>query len=195
MKSMKLKKCSRGYHLKQVWVGFESDAFGFNGVTSGAMFINEKWRKQQILELEVFSKRLELVLDQIKAHLEELGLWVGYEFRLLMPRHEEKGLHTVVNSGYGTHENTELKQTQQVMASTWILRAIPFNLNWKKRSSAQVETSVVQSQILGPGNKALNANASKQQESQVSAAAISPADLYRFVFVGIEEEKAEDTSY
>ncbi|KAK4282869.1 hypothetical protein QN277_014195 [Acacia crassicarpa] len=34
--------------------------------------VDEKWRKQQILELEVYSKRLELVQDQIKAALEEL---------------------------------------------------------------------------------------------------------------------------
>jgi hypothetical protein len=34
--------------------------------------ISERWRKQQILELEVYSKRLELVQDQIKTALEEL---------------------------------------------------------------------------------------------------------------------------
>ncbi|XP_022719206.1 probable transcription factor At3g04930 [Durio zibethinus] len=34
--------------------------------------MDERWRKQQILELEVYSKRLELVQDQIKAALEEL---------------------------------------------------------------------------------------------------------------------------
>ncbi|EXB39211.1 hypothetical protein L484_006180 [Morus notabilis] len=33
---------------------------------------DERWRKQQILELEVYSKRLELVQDQIKAALDEL---------------------------------------------------------------------------------------------------------------------------
>ncbi|CAI0384207.1 unnamed protein product [Linum tenue] len=33
---------------------------------------DEKWRKQQILELEVYSKRLELVQDQIRSQLEEL---------------------------------------------------------------------------------------------------------------------------
>ncbi|KAJ7973448.1 mediator-associated protein 1-like [Quillaja saponaria] len=38
---------------------------------SGEM-VDDKWRKQQILELEVYSKRLELVQDQIKAALEEL---------------------------------------------------------------------------------------------------------------------------
>ncbi|CAJ1961024.1 unnamed protein product [Sphenostylis stenocarpa] len=38
----------------------------------GGEVVDEKWRKQQILELEVFSKRLELVQDQIKAAMEEL---------------------------------------------------------------------------------------------------------------------------
>ncbi|KAK6129409.1 hypothetical protein DH2020_036841 [Rehmannia glutinosa] len=33
---------------------------------------NNRWRKQQILELEVFSKRLELVQDQIREQLQEL---------------------------------------------------------------------------------------------------------------------------
>ncbi|KAL8154849.1 putative transcription factor At5g28040 [Apium graveolens] len=34
--------------------------------------MDDKWRKQQILELEVYSKRLELIQDQIKSQLEEL---------------------------------------------------------------------------------------------------------------------------
>ncbi|XP_047321254.1 probable transcription factor At3g04930 [Impatiens glandulifera] len=38
----------------------------------GGDVMEEKWRKQQILELEVYSKRLELVQDQIKSALEEL---------------------------------------------------------------------------------------------------------------------------
>jgi hypothetical protein len=32
----------------------------------------EKWRKQRILELEVYLKRIELLQDQAKATLEEL---------------------------------------------------------------------------------------------------------------------------
>ncbi|KAL3537875.1 hypothetical protein ACH5RR_001241 [Cinchona calisaya] len=39
---------------------------------NGDMVTDEKWRKQQMLELDVYSKRLELVQDQIKAQLEEL---------------------------------------------------------------------------------------------------------------------------
>ncbi|KAL2345768.1 hypothetical protein Fmac_007053 [Flemingia macrophylla] len=38
----------------------------------GAELVDEKWRKQHILELEVYSRRLELVQDQIKAAMEEL---------------------------------------------------------------------------------------------------------------------------
>ncbi|KAM7511752.1 hypothetical protein LguiB_010627 [Lonicera macranthoides] len=39
---------------------------------AGGDMVDEKWRKQHILELEVYSKRLELVQDQIKSQLEEL---------------------------------------------------------------------------------------------------------------------------
>ncbi|KAL8540768.1 hypothetical protein ACS0TY_002114 [Phlomoides rotata] len=38
----------------------------------GGKMVDERWRKQQILELEVFSKRLDLVQDQIREQLEEL---------------------------------------------------------------------------------------------------------------------------
>lgn len=43
----------------------------FLGLGNGEV-VDDKWRKQQILELEVYSKRLELVQDQIKVALEEL---------------------------------------------------------------------------------------------------------------------------
>ncbi|CAI0384209.1 unnamed protein product [Linum tenue] len=51
--------------------GLAMNAFplSFGGVE---MMADEKWRKQQILELEVYSKRLELVQDQIRSQLEEL---------------------------------------------------------------------------------------------------------------------------
>ncbi|KAI3903883.1 hypothetical protein MKW92_023188 [Papaver armeniacum] len=38
---------------------------------SGEM-VDEKWKKQQVLELEVYAKRMDLVQDQIKLALEEL---------------------------------------------------------------------------------------------------------------------------
>ncbi|KAH7543205.1 hypothetical protein FEM48_Zijuj02G0159600 [Ziziphus jujuba var. spinosa] len=46
--------------------------FGGPSMNFGSEVVDEKWRKQQILELEVYSKRLELVQDQIKSALEEL---------------------------------------------------------------------------------------------------------------------------
>ncbi|ONI04770.1 hypothetical protein PRUPE_6G338700 [Prunus persica] len=39
---------------------------------SGVEVADEKWRKQQILELETYSKRLDLVQHQVKAALDEL---------------------------------------------------------------------------------------------------------------------------
>ncbi|GAB4835971.1 hypothetical protein Ancab_000890 [Ancistrocladus abbreviatus] len=46
----------------------------FSGVNlgGGGEVVDEKWRRQQILELEVYSKRLDLVQDQIKSTLKEL---------------------------------------------------------------------------------------------------------------------------
>ncbi|XP_058754262.1 probable transcription factor At3g04930 [Vicia villosa] len=46
--------------------------FGFLNMGNGEKVGDEKWKKQQILELEVYSKRLELVQDEIKVALEEL---------------------------------------------------------------------------------------------------------------------------
>ncbi|KAI3968660.1 hypothetical protein MKX01_028810 [Papaver californicum] len=51
---------------------------GFNGMGLNPLggskdeVIDEKWRKQQILELEVYLKRVELVQEQIKSALEDL---------------------------------------------------------------------------------------------------------------------------
>ncbi|KAE8729108.1 Rubredoxin-like superfamily protein [Hibiscus syriacus] len=47
-------------------------SLNFCGGGGNAEPTDERWRKLQILELEVYSKRLELVQDQIKAALEEL---------------------------------------------------------------------------------------------------------------------------
>lgn len=48
-------------------------SFGVPSMNFGSgELVDERWRKQQILELEVYSKRLELVQDQIKAALEDL---------------------------------------------------------------------------------------------------------------------------
>ncbi|KAI4338661.1 hypothetical protein MLD38_023691 [Melastoma candidum] len=45
---------------------------GGMGIGEGGSRGDERWRKQHMMELEVFSQRLELVQEQIKATLEEL---------------------------------------------------------------------------------------------------------------------------
>uniref|UniRef100_A0A7N0UQZ5 Glabrous enhancer-binding protein-like DBD domain-containing protein n=1 Tax=Kalanchoe fedtschenkoi TaxID=63787 RepID=A0A7N0UQZ5_KALFE len=47
-------------------------SFGNSGNMMGGGAMDEKWRRQQILELEVYSRRLELVQDEIKLQLQEL---------------------------------------------------------------------------------------------------------------------------
>ncbi|CAB4285165.1 unnamed protein product [Prunus armeniaca] len=59
-----------GLSLNPIPLSFGGPSMNLNfGGGEGA---DEKWRKQQILELEVYSKRLELVQNQIKVALEEL---------------------------------------------------------------------------------------------------------------------------
>lgn len=59
--------CGNGFGL-----GRSPIPFCFGAAIAGDKTSNERWRKQQILELEVFSKRLELVQDQIREQLQEL---------------------------------------------------------------------------------------------------------------------------
>ncbi|KVI03828.1 probable transcription factor At3g04930 [Cynara cardunculus var. scolymus] len=52
--------------------GMNMNPFGGSMNFSIGDMTDDKWRKQHILELEVYSKRLELMQDQIKSRLEEL---------------------------------------------------------------------------------------------------------------------------
>lgn len=53
--------------------GMGLDMFGGGAMSFGiGDMSDEKWRKQHILELEVYSKRLELMQDQVKSRLDEL---------------------------------------------------------------------------------------------------------------------------
>ncbi|TMX02096.1 hypothetical protein EJD97_022582 [Solanum chilense] len=62
-----------GIGMSPMGLGMSPMGLGFGGgAMSMEMMRDEKWRKQQMLELEVYSKRLELVQDQVKAQLEEL---------------------------------------------------------------------------------------------------------------------------
>ncbi|XP_022153536.1 probable transcription factor At3g04930 [Momordica charantia] len=58
-----------GLALHPIPLSFGGPSINFGG---GGEMADERWRKQQILELEVYSKRLELVQEQIKTALEDL---------------------------------------------------------------------------------------------------------------------------
>ncbi|KAG7020894.1 putative transcription factor, partial [Cucurbita argyrosperma subsp. argyrosperma] len=58
-----------GLALHPIPLSFGGASINFGG---GGDMADERWRKQQILELEVYSKRLELVQEQIKTALEDL---------------------------------------------------------------------------------------------------------------------------
>lgn len=60
---------------------------------------------------------------------------------------------------------------------------------------AKVEPSSSQSQLPGPSSVPLDVNSADQHESQMSTAAISPDEVYRFVFAPADEEMVGDPGY
>ncbi|MED6222298.1 hypothetical protein PIB30_063058 [Stylosanthes scabra] len=71
-----------GFSLNPIPLGFGAMnnlglGMGMGLGLGGGEVVDERWRKQQILELEVYSKRLELVQEQVKAALEELRSTAG----------------------------------------------------------------------------------------------------------------------
>ncbi|KNA14828.1 hypothetical protein SOVF_103710 [Spinacia oleracea] len=62
-------------------------------------------------------------------------------------------------------------------------------------SGTKVPKSSLESQFPGPSSVPLDANNAEQQESQISTAAISPDELYRFVLSSVDEEMTGDPSY
>ncbi|XP_038694975.1 uncharacterized protein LOC119992325 [Tripterygium wilfordii] len=62
-------------------------------------------------------------------------------------------------------------------------------------SFVDVRPFSAQSQQFGMGNNSLNASVSEQLESQVTSPAISPDEMYSFVFAPVEEEMVGDSSY
>ncbi|XP_042514586.1 uncharacterized protein LOC122089150 [Macadamia integrifolia] len=62
-------------------------------------------------------------------------------------------------------------------------------------SGVEVEQSTLQPRVLGSSGNPLNSDVSGQQESQVASPAISPDEMYSFVFAPVEEEMAGDPSY
>ncbi|XP_021282386.1 uncharacterized protein LOC110415157 [Herrania umbratica] len=61
--------------------------------------------------------------------------------------------------------------------------------------TTEAQSSSLSSQFPGPSSNPLNASVSEQQESHLSSPAISPDEMYKFVFAPIEEEMVGEPSY
>ncbi|GLT38636.1 hypothetical protein SLA2020_128690 [Shorea laevis] len=59
----------------------------------------------------------------------------------------------------------------------------------------EAQASSLQSQPPRPINNLVNPNVSEQQETQLATPAISPDEMYKFVFAAVEEEMVEEPSY
>ncbi|OVA20702.1 Colon cancer-associated Mic1-like [Macleaya cordata] len=69
------------------------------------------------------------------------------------------------------------------------------NQTGAETSGAEIEQSSLQSQRPGTGGNQSDSDVSEQRESQVASAAISPDEMYRFIFAPVEEEMAGDPAY
>ncbi|GAA0147153.1 hypothetical protein LIER_06921 [Lithospermum erythrorhizon] len=95
-------------------------------------------------------------------------------------------------SASDSEENISFKPEELNINSHETSSAKPDGESW---AGAEAHASSARFQVSGGGSSPLNANAPDQQEAQVASAAVSPDDLYSFVFIPIEEEMAEDASY
>ncbi|KAK1562829.1 hypothetical protein Q3G72_017679 [Acer saccharum] len=62
-------------------------------------------------------------------------------------------------------------------------------------SANEVHRSFLKYQLPGSSDNSFNASISEQQDSQLTSPAISPDEMYRFVFASVEEEMGGDPSY
>ncbi|KAF2307742.1 hypothetical protein GH714_031376 [Hevea brasiliensis] len=69
------------------------------------------------------------------------------------------------------------------------------NILGAESASNEVQPSSSQSQHPGLNNNPLNASVSERQELQLASPAISPDEMYSFVFAPVEEEMVGDPSY
>lgn len=69
------------------------------------------------------------------------------------------------------------------------------NLLGAENASSEVQSSSSQSQHRGLSNNLLNANVSERLDLQLASPAISPDEMYSFVFAPVEEEMVGDPSY
>ncbi|KAK1429251.1 hypothetical protein QVD17_11457 [Tagetes erecta] len=91
---------------------------------------------------------------------------------------------TAQDSGFSTSDSED--------NSSSIKKAKAKSHNISSSSGNTEDASTTGDQLV---NQPLNVNISEQQESQVTSAAISPDELYSFVFASVEEEMIADASY
>lgn len=69
------------------------------------------------------------------------------------------------------------------------------NFMMAESSQSEAQKLSLQSLHLGPSNSPLNASICDNLESQLTSAAISPDEMYSYVFTSVEEEMAGDPAY
>ncbi|GFY99841.1 hypothetical protein Acr_13g0012410 [Actinidia rufa] len=118
-------------------------------------------------------------------------------------KHESaSGVHNESMNKFSTFSGSDSGDNvtiEPLKTSSGDLYSLGGNVESKILMGAEVPSDTVQSglqsQLLGLGNNLLNSNVTNHQESQFTSAAVSPDEIYSFVFAPVEEEMAGDSSY
>ncbi|PSS13777.1 Colon cancer-associated Mic1-like protein [Actinidia chinensis var. chinensis] len=118
-------------------------------------------------------------------------------------KHESaSGVHNESMNKFSTFSGSDSGDNvtiEPLKTSSGDLYSLGGNVESKILMGAEVPSDTVQSglqsQLLGLGNNLLNSNVTNYQESQFTSAAVSPDEIYSFVFAPVEEEMAGDSSY
>ncbi|GJZ57245.1 probable transcription factor [Tanacetum coccineum] len=93
--------------------GMNLDSFGIGDMS------DDKWRKQHILELEVYLKRLELMQDQVKSRLDELRY--AFASELLFCFIEVKTNTCNSHCRNVQQQSSEMQAVEHISSRSWVL--------------------------------------------------------------------------
>lgn len=99
-------------------------------------------------------------------------------------------------STYSSSETEDNSSIEPLKISSNDTQFVAGNVDLGAEScNTEAQPSSSLSQLPGSSNNPLNASVSEQQESQLTSPAISPDEMYKFVFAPIEEEMVGEPFY
>ncbi|KAL9233027.1 hypothetical protein vseg_008070 [Gypsophila vaccaria] len=111
------------------------------------------------------------------------------------PRNSADGLSNNVNARGSVKINSAAVTPNESLIQSASLSDSESNEGITENFGANVQPCSVQSRMPGSSSLSLDANNVDQHDSQVNTAAVSPDEIYKFVFAPADEEMTDDPNY